>query len=399
MGMKRAVTNPATLMLLLITCKECTGFKVDPPEDLVILDPGHLGRLDVSWRPPASLINMTECTIQYQLEYYNPNKDSWTAIRTSWSSYNAQFDLMKDVRVRVYTLLDGPCTNGTLVKSVSYTELVQKPSNKGVFGSRVKDFLCVFYSMENMECTWGRNPKIPDSSQQNLYFWHKELDRAEECPKYIVSGGVRSGCNFTMNDLPYFTDINFCLNGSSPKGPLKPTFTSLQAQNQVKPGAPQKLYLQRGPDKQLEIEWESPVGNVPEHCLEWQVEHSQEGPDGKITQISTTDRSLTLPLIPDHERNCFRVRSKLHNYCVDKSFWSDWSRPTCHPERKEISPKPEWDMVQVYVYVAVAITATLVLTLGLGTMLKLRTSRQAKKLDSLLTDLFGRSSAPTVTEA
>lgn len=46
-------------------------------------------------------------------------------------SYSAQFDLMKDVRVRVYTLLSGPCTGGRIIKSTNYTELVRKPPNTG----------------------------------------------------------------------------------------------------------------------------------------------------------------------------------------------------------------------------------------------------------------------------
>lgn len=61
---------------------------------------------------------------------------------------------------------------------------------------------------------------------------HKELEHAEECPKYIISDGVRSGCDFTETSLPDFTDINLCVNGSSFDGPLKPTFISLQTQNQ-----------------------------------------------------------------------------------------------------------------------------------------------------------------------
>ncbi|XP_069395449.1 interleukin-13 receptor subunit alpha-2 isoform X1 [Paralichthys olivaceus] len=398
MGIKHSVTHLATLMLLLVSCKDWTGFNVDPPEDLVILDPGQFGRLNITWSSPASLINMTECNTMYQLEYFNTYKDRWMAIRTPMRSYSAQFDLMKDVIVRVYTLLNGPCTNGTMVKSVSYTELVQKPSSKGVVGTSVRDFFCVYHNMENMECKWERNPNIPANSQQNLYFWHKKLERAEECKKYIITGGVRSGCNFTENELPSFTDINFCINGSSPEGPLKQTFTSLQIQNHVKPGTTEKLYFLTGPDMQLEIQWESPVWSVPEHCLEWEVEHIQEGPDGKMqSKIVTKERSL--PLIDNHERHCFRVRSTLHKYCVDKSFWSEWSHLTCHQEMKEVSPKPEWEKVQLYVYIAVAITATLVLTLGLGTMLKQRTSRQEKKRDSLLTDLFVRNSAQTMMEA
>lgn len=61
---------------------------------------------------------------------------------------------------------------------------------------------------------------------------HKSLDRAVECPSYILSGGVRKGCNFSGKPLPEFTDIYFCVNGSSREGPLKATFFSLQIQNQ-----------------------------------------------------------------------------------------------------------------------------------------------------------------------
>lgn len=45
--------------------------------------------------------------------------------------YSTQFDLMKDVRVRVYTLLSGPCTGGKMIKSTNYTELVRKSANTG----------------------------------------------------------------------------------------------------------------------------------------------------------------------------------------------------------------------------------------------------------------------------
>ncbi|XP_044077299.1 interleukin-13 receptor subunit alpha-2 isoform X2 [Siniperca chuatsi] len=336
MAIKSWLTYNATLMLLLITWKEsvhCNGFTVDPPEDLEILDPGHLGHLEITWIPPASLINMTDCPVQYQLEYYNTYRDSWTAIRTTRRTYSAQFDLMKDVRVRVYTLLRGPCTNDTMIKSARYTELVQKPPSKGVVGTAVQDFICVYHNMKYMECNWGRSPKTPVNSQQSLYFWYKELEKAEECPKYLISSQVRSGCDFTGMSLPDFTDINFCVNGSSPEGPLKPTYISLQIQNHVKPETTEKLHLQTGPDLQLELHWDHPVGRVPGHCLEWEVEHLQEGPDGKIAseQILTKQTSVIVPSIHNNERHCFRVRSKLHKYCADKSFWSEWSRPSCHP--------------------------------------------------------------------
>lgn len=57
----------------------------------------------------------------------------WQAVRTARNTYSAQFDLMKDVRVRVYTLLSGPCTNGSMIKSSNFTELVRQPSDTGKF--------------------------------------------------------------------------------------------------------------------------------------------------------------------------------------------------------------------------------------------------------------------------
>ncbi|XP_008274437.1 interleukin-13 receptor subunit alpha-2 isoform X2 [Stegastes partitus] len=335
MAIKTCLTH---LMLLLIIWKEsltCNGLTVDPPENLTVLDPGHLGHLQISWSPPGSLINMTNCSIVYHLEYFNTYRNSWSMTRMNVRSYTAQFDLMKDIKVRVYTILDGPCTNNTMIQSRSYAELIQKPPSTGVMDTEVQNFTCVYHNKEHVECMWRRNPNTPAISKQNLYFWHKKLDQAVECPKYMVSGGVRRGCNFTGTSLPEFANIIFCVNGSSPEGPLKQTFVSLQIQNLMKPATTKKLHLQTCPDKKLQLQWERPNGKIPGHCLEWEVEHNQEGPDGKISKTQSVTRetnfNFTLPSAHNSERNCFRVRSKLHKYCADKSFWSDWSRPTCDP--------------------------------------------------------------------
>lgn len=53
----------------------------------------------------------------------------------------------------------------------------------------------------------------------------------------------------------------------------------------VKPETIEKLLLQTGPDAQLQLNWDGPVGRVPVSCLDWEVEHNQEGPDGKITSV------------------------------------------------------------------------------------------------------------------
>lgn len=60
---------------------------------------------------------------------------------------------------------------------------------------------------------------------------HREMEQAEECPQYIQSNGVRTGCTFTRESLPEFSAFNICVNSSSPKVALRSAFFSLQVQN------------------------------------------------------------------------------------------------------------------------------------------------------------------------
>lgn len=181
-----------------------------------------------------------------------------------------------------------------------------------------------------------------------IFSRHKELEQAQECPEYVLSGGFRSGCNFTGKSLPAFTNINFCLNGSFHEEPLKPTFISLQTQNQgnvcivechhydswvrvwwrlniiptiydltVKPGTTEKLHVQEGPDASLKMQWEQPAGGVPGHCLEWEVEHTQEGPDEKIASVAIS--YITLSLLNKHfaKKGCFSSEINITGVLTD----------------------------------------------------------------------------------
>lgn len=56
----------------------------------------------------------------------------------------------------------------------------------------------------------------------------------------------------------------------------------------VKPQTTEKLLLHMGPDMHLELSWDIPVGMIPEHCLNWVVEHNKEGPNGKIMSVWIT---------------------------------------------------------------------------------------------------------------
>lgn len=374
------------LQMLLLTSLGCIHCKVvsrsiDPPEEVVITDPGRLGNLEITWSPSQQFARISQeeqCSLLYELHYYATYSDRWTRIRTSQTSFSAQFDLAQEVKVRVYTLITGACVDGGTVKSQDYTEVVQNPDVTGTHG--IQELACVNYNMEHMICNWTRSPKMPRRAQETLFYWHKELAHAEECPQYIISNGIRSGCNFSGTYIPTFSDVNLCVNASSSEEHIKPVYTSLQTQNHVKPKATPKINVVMGPDRQLRLSWDCPSGRIPEHCLEWQVEDMRGGHDGKQALITPTETAVNLTL-PEKETCCLKVRSRLSKYCASRSLWSDWSPPVCYPEDNPLTSSPGRDLSPTFVFITITIIAALVLGLCGWARLSLRRSRPVKKTD------------------
>ncbi|KAJ7996649.1 hypothetical protein DPEC_G00239230 [Dallia pectoralis] len=368
---------PAVLMLIsewtqYIKSQEMTVF---PPENIIIDDTGCLGPLYIHWTAPASLVNLTDCSMRYHLEYFNTYQNRWTVIRTVRTWYSAQFDLEKEVRVRISTLLRGACVNGTELMS-PFTEIVIKPTLTGPVGSRIQNFECVFYQKQFMECTWMSGSEGPTHSQRSLHFWHQGMDRTEECPRYIYSNELRIGCTFSGKSLPEFTDLNICVNSSSSRVPLRPAFFSLQVQNHVKPAAIETLHLEAGPDRGLAVRWELPQDSIPSHCLEHEVEAREEGVDEQVLERNRTRMmSLTYSLTDGVLRQCFRVRSRVHWYCADRGFWSDWSNWSCYPD---LSPGSESNALVICAIVISLILFMLILSLCGWALWKKWKGRQGK---------------------
>uniref|UniRef100_A0A3B3QPJ2 Interleukin 13 receptor, alpha 2 n=1 Tax=Paramormyrops kingsleyae TaxID=1676925 RepID=A0A3B3QPJ2_9TELE len=304
----------------------CCRPAVNPPADLRITDPGHLGRLRIGWALPPALKNVARCSVRFQLQYFNTYQDRWTTIRTTHRSFHAQFDLGKEVQVKVFTLLRGPCTNNSELLSPP-AELVLKPSG-GDIGPKIAGFSCIFHRKEFMECTWNETGDQPGPTQTSLFYWHKNMERALECPGYIFSGAERVGCSFPLDMLLEFSDFNICVNRSSSNRPLQPAYFSLQIQNLVKPSVIETLKLMAHPDGNVTVEWSPPEGRIYHRCLEFEVESLL---DGIMESCITREMNCTFEAPSHSETGCFRVRSRVHMFCADKGFWSDWSLPRCLP--------------------------------------------------------------------
>ncbi|XP_018607862.1 interleukin-13 receptor subunit alpha-2-like isoform X1 [Scleropages formosus] len=326
------------LLVNFNVCSTSAEITVDPPADLRVTDPGHLGHLHISWARPSSLENVTDCSVRFELQYFNTYEDRWTVIRTVRLKYSTHFDLEKDVHVKVWTLLRGPCVNNTELQSPP-AEVILQPPDKGT-SPRVSGFTCVFYQKEFMDCTWEARGGEASQAQDHLFYWHSEMGQAMECPEYIESDGFRTGCRFPKEVLEEFTDFNICVNGTSAAGPMRAAYFTLQIQNHVKPATVETLSLDALPNGNTLLTWSPPGGKIPNHCLEFEVESKEDGVLGEnLHKYITRETSYTSAVQGQPKTSCFRVRSRVHQFCADKSFWSEWSHQRCLAEstKKDVS--------------------------------------------------------------
>ncbi|KAJ8337935.1 hypothetical protein SKAU_G00369010 [Synaphobranchus kaupii] len=293
----------AVLVLLMNICKAEHDITVDPPRNIRIIDPGHLGQLHVSWTLPASLENRTDCAVRFQLRFFNTYEGEWTTIRTREMSYDAQFDLEKNVQVRIQTMLGGPCTSGSSEVQSPAADVLLKPPVIGLPGTKIKELSCIFYQREYMDCTWQKKQKTQANYQ--LYFWHRKMERAMECPEYLQSHGRRTGCRFPWHSLLEFTEFNVCVNGSSAGTLLRPAYFTMQLQNHMKPAVIDTLSLETLPDGDVCLEWAPPKGRILEDCLEFEVESRPEGTEGLMARNLTRAASFTVS--PPDQCFCFRT--------------------------------------------------------------------------------------------
>ncbi|KAK3527546.1 hypothetical protein QTP86_026651 [Hemibagrus guttatus] len=336
------------------------GMSVDPPENIKIIDPGHLGYLNIEWSQPSSLHNLSNCDIRYQLRFYDTYTERWKGVQTSKLFYAAQFNLEKPIRVRMLTLLKGLCTNGTSIlgKEVEHVYTFQ---HKGLAGSRIRDFHCVYLNKEYMECTWEPGSAETANSKYYLYFWHREMQETKECPEYVPSLEHRKGCRFPPTSLLDFSEFNICVNGSSEVADLQPAFFSLSIQNHVKPGAVSKLHMTHN-GTLAHVKWDPPSGPIPEQCLEYELEITTVNHNGSEQQIvAIEETAFMFHQGRETKRTCFRVRSKVNIYCADDGFWSDWSQPRCIPETelKIIRSTTSWSP-----FLLIAIIASVTVLVG-----------------------------------
>uniref|UniRef100_A0A8C4SKE1 Interleukin 13 receptor, alpha 2 n=1 Tax=Erpetoichthys calabaricus TaxID=27687 RepID=A0A8C4SKE1_ERPCA len=284
------------------------SFLVGPPQNLQIIDHGHLGELHIQWQAPIFFKTEDECLLWYGLQYYSPDQKRWKRVTTKLLKFIVHFNLEKEVKAKVQSILTGKCINGTELRSV-WVETALHPSLQGNVDSKIRNMSCFYYNRERLECRWQKGNKVPSHGYN--YYLHKKMDHALECSNYIKSDGYNIGCNFAGAYLIEFTDLNICVNGSSSHGNMRAAYFTYELQNIGKEDLILFFCLFL-----IHLEWSVASFKIPHHCLEYEA-------------IFTDETKISLFNLRQWNSLCFRIRSKINMYCADNNIWSDWSPWNC----------------------------------------------------------------------
>lgn len=349
------------LPMLCLLCSSNILTSVNPPKNLQIFDPGHLGYLTIQWQAPDHLSNLGHCTVRYKLQYRSTHSKRWSAVITKRLQHSSAFDLNAGVVAEIQTLLKGQCTNQSEIQS-KWIETTFWPSFQGPLESKIKNFHCIFYNWAYVKCTWQPGTNLPPEANYELHYWYYGLERAMSCTNYTQLNKINVGCILQEQDLKEYTTTFFCVAGSVGSTPLRSSYSILELQNIVLPAPPQQLLLSRTQAKPEEIlfAWKPPEGNVPPHCLQYEVQFKAAASSWQSMSVQRASEFTFVDTNLSHTF-CARVRGQVNIFCADDSFWSEWSHQECIEEPPKAS-MPDANLLYIYTgAVAMLVCITVIL--------------------------------------
>ncbi|XP_006873866.1 PREDICTED: interleukin-13 receptor subunit alpha-2 [Chrysochloris asiatica] len=320
----------------LYTVLICTSFncilsstneiKVNPPQDFEIVDPGYLGYMSLQWKPPLSLDNFKNCTVEYGLKYRNFESESWKTIITKKLYYKDGLDLNKGIEAKIHTILPQQCTNGPEIQS-SWSEATYWIPPKGNVETKVQDMDCVYYNWQYLFCSWKPGVDVPVDTNYYLFYWYEGLDETTQCAEYMKTNEKHIGCRFPDLKSADYKDFYICVNGSSESMAIRSSYFIFHLQNIVKPLSPDYLSLTKKNANEIILQWSMPRGPIPARCLIYEILLTEDD----TTSVSTTaETELCITRMSNESHQlCFLVRSKVNIYCSDDGIWSEWSEEQC----------------------------------------------------------------------
>ncbi|XP_056396256.1 interleukin-13 receptor subunit alpha-2-like [Hyla sarda] len=355
---------------LYVQCLLAVEMTVDPPSNIQIEDLGTLGILEITWQPPASMSNMSECSAWYELTHQVVNEERWKSVRIKRQTYKEAFDLGKDIVIKIRTYLEGPCTEEREVWS-EWVEINYPTHLQGTPETKVKDFKCINDKFETLICEWSAG-ELGSNSNYELQYWQEGMSEKRVCAHYMTENEINTGCHFGSEEFELFSDLFICVTEMPGMDPIRPSYFIFQLQNIGKPGVAENLTLTMDISGDFDLNWNEPKGKIPAHCLEYEIQSKNQM--NMWETVAKQSESRYIFKRSETSNTCIRVRGKTNIYCADDGYWSEWSPELCWEE-------PSYNLGLKWLYCAVAVVIILTGLCVAASMYTVRMKRQwSKKL-------------------
>ncbi|XP_032129214.1 granulocyte-macrophage colony-stimulating factor receptor subunit alpha [Sapajus apella] len=162
--------------------------------------------------------------------------------------------------------------------------------NPGRQGSAARNFSCIIYNADFMNCSWARGPNAPRDVQYFLSVQDSKGRREIRCPYYTQDLGTHVGCH--LNNLTGLSSRNyFLVTGTSREGEVQ-FFDSLLDTNKIERFDPPSNVTVTCNKTQCVVRWRQPRTHQRLHHqeLSYQLHVCRENsqPDAENTLVSET---------------------------------------------------------------------------------------------------------------
>ncbi|XP_055294561.1 granulocyte-macrophage colony-stimulating factor receptor subunit alpha isoform X3 [Moschus berezovskii] len=235
-------------------------------------------------------------------------------------------------------------------------------TNPGREGTAARNFSCVIYNANFMNCSWAKGRAAPDDVQYFLYIRSKKrIER--ECPRYLKDSGTHVGCH--LRDLSGLTSYSyFLVNGTSQETAIQ-FFDSVLLLKEIERYNPPDNITVHCNESHCLIRWEKPRTRHTRSNREFQYEldiqrrlDTSSSRSQLIVVFGDSGNRYNFPKPGSKAKHTVKIRTA----DARKAHWGAWSQPV-----EFGSEEPESSLVYIYVLV---VLGTLVCGLTLSCLFK-----------------------------
>ncbi|XP_075043341.1 interleukin-13 receptor subunit alpha-1-like isoform X2 [Mixophyes fleayi] len=217
-------------------------------------------------------------------------------------------------------------------------DFIIRSAGTGNENTSVRNFSCVWYYEEYVNCTWKAGQDTPPNVHFIFQYWVESesetvptkfsdlLDTGEPCQKYFPSDGVNLGCQFKFQQSS-LNIKNLLMVVSDRSKTIKPFIFHTDSRDIAKLRPPTIIDAHRTANRSIYVQWNvSQNHNKLDYEVLFNMSSSEKGEIFPLAEVFHTELRNVLPEVTYK----VKVRVKLSLTYI-QWLWSDWSEETILP--------------------------------------------------------------------